>query len=168
LFAVTAPAHAAYVDYIDTTLDLNFGSNQNLTGNLDLQWLPVGFGGAGCCRVIDYIVTDSNLSLNGNPVGAPFNVQNAFPYNGTTVQVFIPNTPPLNFIVLGVNSNYLPPNPTFANFLLNGSHATGGTVRVNSEILATPLPAALPLFGTAIAGLGGAGWWKRRKESRSR
>jgi hypothetical protein len=28
-----------------------------------------------------------------------------------------------------------------------------------------PLPAALPLFGTALAGLGGAGWLGRRKVS---
>lgn len=36
----------------------------------------------------------------------------------------------------------------------------------NSPFVAVaPLPAALPLFGTAIAGLGGAGWWKRRKVS---
>jgi hypothetical protein len=31
-----------------------------------------------------------------------------------------------------------------------------------------PLPAALPMFGAAVAGLGGAGWWKRRKDSRNR
>ena len=28
--------------------------------------------------------------------------------------------------------------------------------------VATPVPAALPLFGTALAGLGGVGWFRRR------
>jgi hypothetical protein len=42
-------------------------------------------------------------------------------------------------------------------FLINGTPASGGTVTVNSETLATPLPAAFPLFGTALAGLGGVG-----------
>jgi hypothetical protein len=38
----------------------------------------------------------------------------------------------------------------------------------NEPLNPVPLPAALPMFGSAIAGLGGAGWWKRRKESRNR
>jgi len=42
----------------------------------------------------------------------------------------------------------------------------GGGVYITDEIegtlYATPLPAALPLFGTAPAGLGGAGWFTRR------
>jgi hypothetical protein len=65
-------------------------------------------------------------------------------------------------VLLGIDTDFLPPNPTFANFLINGTPATSGTVTVNSETLATPLPAALPLFGSALAGLGGFGWLRRR------
>jgi hypothetical protein len=39
-------------------------------------------------------------------------------------------------------------------------------LRTDITLSAVPLPAAFPLFGSALAGLGGAGWWKRRKVSR--
>lgn len=120
----------------------------------------MGYGGAACCRVNDYILLDSNLSLNGTHVGAPLGAQNAFSYDGTTVELFVP-TGPLGFVVFGVNTDYLPPDPTFANFLLNGTPATGGAVTVPSETLATPLPAALPLFGSGLLALAGFAW--RRK-----
>src|SRR5438128_4949830 len=53
-----------------------------------------------------------------------------------------------------------PANLNFADF----GGATGGTVTVLSETLGTPLPAALPLFGSGVAGLAGFAW-KRRKVS---
>jgi hypothetical protein len=168
LLAVTAPAHAAYVTELGASVDLNLGSSTQLTGTFDLGWLPVGFGGAACCRVNDYYFTNPpSLSLNGVPVTLTGIPENAFPSDGT-IGIFVPSIGPLDFYILGINTNFLPPNPTFANFLLDGSPATSGTVTVNSETLATPLPAALPLFGSAFAGLGGIGWLKRRKVSTNR
>lgn len=169
LFAVTAPAHAVMVDYDDTldaNLNLNFGSSEHLTGELGLQWLPIV---TGCCRSSDYVLTSSNLSLNGIPLVSAGIPPNAGPAN--TVEFFTGPSgqlqvfPGNDFVILGLNTNFLPPNPTFANFVLNRTHGTSGTVTVNSEhLIATPLPAALSMFGTALAGLGGAGWWKRRRK----
>jgi hypothetical protein len=157
LLTMTAPAHAAFVSDLDADLNLNFGSSTQLVGSIDLTWLPVGFGGAACCRVSDYILLDSSLSLNGVPLTPTGIGQNAFSYDGTTVEIFAPVSP-FGFPVFGINTDYLPPNPTFSNFLLAGTPATSGTVTVLSETLATPLPAALPLFGSAVLALAGLAW----------
>jgi hypothetical protein len=87
---------------------------------------------------------------------------NAFP--GTIGWFLLPGDPtPLH---LGL-SDGLPPDPTYQNFLLGGlatlSTPNGGTVTVTSETLATPLPAAFPLFGSALAGLGGVGWIRKKR-----
>jgi hypothetical protein len=37
-----------------------------------------------------------------------------------------------------------------------------GVGEFSCGVAATPLPAALPLFGTALVGLGGVGWFRRR------
>ena len=54
----------------------------------------------------------------------------------------------------------------FRSFVLsdNGTAAFEyGIPKINQEIGITPLPAALPLFGTAITGLGLLGWSRRKK-----
>jgi hypothetical protein len=71
-----------------------------------------------------------------------------------------------NIFFLGINQADLP-NLKFSGFLdcrgpqcVGGS---GGSVTILSDTLvATPLPTALRLFGTALAGLCGVGWIKRR------
>jgi hypothetical protein len=57
----------------------------------------------------------------------------------------------------GVNTH----RPQFAEFIAAEGGTIDGTLTVTT-VSATPLPAALPLFGTALAGLGGAGWIRRR------
>jgi hypothetical protein len=53
-------------------------------------------------------------------------------------------------------------DPTLTVIPLSGSLDYGG------RIPETPLPPALPLFGTALAGLGGFGWLKHRRGGPSR
>jgi hypothetical protein len=52
-------------------------------------------------------------------------------------------------------------NPQFPSNI--GFIQLASASRISPHISPVPLPAALPLFGSAVAGLGGAGWWKRRK-----
>lgn len=46
------------------------------------------------------------------------------------------------------------------NSILGTDRSIGGTLSPPPSPV--PLPAALPLFGSALAGLGGFGWLKRR------
>lgn len=49
------------------------------------------------------------------------------------------------------------------NVFSYGSSNAPSSVTVNAPVAATPLPAALPLFATGLAGMGVLGWRKRRK-----
>lgn len=165
LFAATSPAHAAYVQTLNANIDLKFDSSTELTGAIGLEWLPVGFMGAHDDRVVDYVFNPypPDLSVNGvhiSPVGIP---DDAFPAPWGTIGVLAPfgGTP---FHAFGLNTSYLLPDPTFANFLWDGTPATSGTVTVLSETIATPLPPALPLFGSGLIALAGLGYRKRRCE----
>jgi hypothetical protein len=51
----------------------------------------------------------------------------------------------------------VPGSPAYADFY-NGQYAPQ-----NWKVWAAPVPAALPLFGAALAGFGGFGWWRRRR-----
>ena len=73
---------------LDADLNLNFGSSTQLTGLIDLEWVPLNGHGL---RVNDYILVDSNLSVNGAHVGTAFGNQAAFSFNGTTVELFVPS-----------------------------------------------------------------------------
>jgi hypothetical protein len=173
LLAVTTPARAAFIDTLDASVNLNFGSTTQLTGTFDLGWLPIDSGrNYGGERVNDYYFSDPpNLSVNGFPLTLSGLPPASGPGDGT-IGIFIPSGGTVALYFLGLNTNYLPPNPTFANFLLGGIPATGGTVTVLSEtchgggvcssVSAVPLPAAFPLFASALAGVGGFGWLKRR------
>jgi hypothetical protein len=45
---------------------------------------------------------------------------------------------------------------------------SGESIAVSLDAVATPLPAALPLFATGLAGLGLLGWRRKRKAQASR
>jgi hypothetical protein len=88
-----------------------------------------------------------------NPVSAFHSI------DGTTTYMFsnVLDAPPAS-IDLQLDTTNLA-NLTYTDF----PGATSGTVTINSETLSpVPLPAAFSLFGSALAGLGGFGWWKRR------
>jgi hypothetical protein len=161
LLTVAAPARAAYVTDLGASVDLNYGSSEQLTGNLDLTvnpFYPPGFG-AGANP---YWLAGTSLSLNGTPLTETFMGNTG--YAGTQ-DYFAPKpfTTPPGLFDLEINTADTA-NLTYLDF----PGATGGTVKVNSEtLITTPLPAALPLFGSAFAGLGGVGWLKRRKVSRN-
>jgi hypothetical protein len=64
----------------------------------------------------------------------------------------------------------LPPNPYFEDGTLQyvGSIFNTAATVVDQFFIqsATPLPAALPLFATGLAGLGLLGWRRKREDSR--
>ena len=63
-------------------------------------------------------------------------------------------------LTIQIDPRYLATRPGYS---LQFSHGI-----TNTPLNPVPLPAALPMFGAAVAGLGGAGWWKRRKDLRNR
>jgi hypothetical protein len=162
LLTVAAPAHAAYVSDLVANVDLNFGSSEELIGSIDLTRVT---NPPKCCFSGPYFLSASNLSFNGSPltpVGIPLNAGKF-----GTVGWFTSPTNPSWLFDLVVNTAYLSPNPTYVDFALGtvsgfsvAGTATGGTVTVLSETLATPLPAALPLFGSAVLGLAGVAWYR--------
>ncbi len=83
--------------------------------------------------------------------------------------MFFSGKPPVIYAVLADLPNYLTVSDfspvTSLNSLNNGIPGVAGTVSCVSgcgDVSAVPLPAAFPLFASALAGLGGVGWWKRR------
>ena len=161
LLALTAPAHAAYVSNLDANVDLNFGPAQELTGNINLTLnTPYVAAHLGPWQF------SGDLSLNSTPLTDTF-IEPAF-------RVGVPGTMAIlsgggGLVDFLVNTAYLSPNPTYLDFGLGPVYdasfhytATGGTVTVLSETLATPLPNALPLFGSALFALAGFAAWSRR------
>jgi hypothetical protein len=72
--------------------------------------------------------------------------------------------------LIATDPNYGNPlNLSPTQIYFNNIIASGGTVTCTAEcndaVNPVPLPAAFPLFGSALAGLGGFGWLKRRKVS---
>jgi hypothetical protein len=142
-----------YVDTLDASLDLNFGSSEHLTGELGLQWLPTA--NLQCClNDNNYNITSSNLSLNGSPMTLTGIPKNAFP---SSIGTFTTALSPLNLVVLGLTTNFLPPNPTYANSTLNRAPGTSGTVTVNSEHLNSHSPAR------RLAVVRHRAWWIERR-----
>jgi hypothetical protein len=87
---------------------------------------------------------DTNTIYGGSGVLPSFELPASLPLNGSSPVVPITNG--FLFVVapFGVS--------------VTGNFVDAGT----AAPLATPLPAAFPLFGTALVGLGGFGWLKRR------
>jgi hypothetical protein len=98
-----------------------------------------------------------NASANGQPSGVAFFVSN---YTGENVPT------PTNVAVALFFGTSMPSGEYGAVTGNTGfgccSSETGGAFTV-SEIGATPLPAALPLFATGLGGLGLLGWRRKRK-----
>jgi hypothetical protein len=171
LLVFTTPARATMVDmpyewYQIDTLDLTFPNGITLTGDLDIVDAAPSVG--------TYFARGGTLDINGTPItiiGGP------------------PESPILFYTSslgpgLGEINFYVPPpgtpgapNPYGAAPLYLSPASFGaisGTVNTEfcavgsngtscSNLSAAPLPAAFPLFGTALAGLGGFGWLRRKR-----
>lgn len=137
LLTITAPAHAAVLDLTDS-VNLNYLNDGNLTGTVTFT---EGFPPT-------YYFISGDLSLNGTQlIQVP---------TGPNLAIFVDPAPPTGPIFFSLPADF--PNLTPFDF-----GAISGTVTILSEnVSPTPLPAALPLFGAALAGLGGVGWIRKK------
>jgi hypothetical protein len=162
LLAVTASAHAATVDF-DYSVNLDFPAYTR--GGTPITNVMYG--------IVDFSLNPSNgdYYIDGSQdlsMGGAFFIE-----PGDS------NTPPVSTAPFFVNgsSTVFPglysfsvntgtfPNLNFSDFMFSGQQAVGGTVTAcpsSGACAVTPLPAAFPLFGSALAGLGGFGWLTRR------
>jgi hypothetical protein len=146
LLTVAAPAHA-YTIAIES-LDLNFGNGYQETGNLGISVSKFPF--VPCCEF-------PTLSFNGSPIP----VANFASGEAGRLYQFSQPIPSTTYLLAFNSANF--PNYTFSDFSLNGVTAVSGDVSVAS-VSSLPLPAALPLFGSALLGL--AGFAAARKSRR--
>ncbi len=175
LLAVTVPARAALVtDTFEFTAS-NFDSNNPaifpaidpLKGSFTLTFNPT---------VPSSGITTTGLTLNSlNIANLAYPTAYEYSFGGAGLVIGSWTGSVLGDIA-GHNSFYLEiagidvGNPTFfaAFYSIDGLTNTyfgtnTGTLDLVSQTSTVPLPAALPLFGTALAGLGGVGWLRRRK-----
>jgi hypothetical protein len=120
-------------------------------------------------------ITDFNISAAGFPTTTAFtlnasNAQASFGNNlifdNTNVEFQNSALPETVFLQTAL-ANLGQPNPSGYPLDMFSSVAFDNSSRffLQGEIVsAVPLPATLPLFGSALAGLGGAGWLKRRRK----
>lgn len=181
LLAVTAPARAMMV----YTLSLEFGSGSTADAS---------FNGTITFNS-NNIATAANGIINGPGLASPYTPTPADLTLSTPCCALYPGAPSLGGPYYDVTLIGTGPSGdaeaqdtvSFVYSIRNGAPAlfeADAGVAVWNSILGTdrsiggtlspppspvPLPAALPLFGSALAGLGGFGWLKRRgKVSRTR
>jgi hypothetical protein len=175
VFALTTPAHAAMVvpNAIEA-VNITFASGDVLTGEMEWNYgvfdsPGYSFPGAGPTG----LYLDGEAAFGG--CGAP---------NGSSLcsLFFSPDTGrgPIGPVNIYAVLAELPNSLTPADFFLNGTITNGFTDGIPGvsgsvscvdgcpAVSAVPLPSTLPLFGTALAGLGGVGWIKRRRGKVSR
>jgi hypothetical protein len=168
LLTVSAPAHAAYVyEDINVSFGLPFGFGYNASGQLTFTNIfppPPLFGPTGTPPTL----TGPFPSLCSSCVGwAFYSFTQNYGYEYVTIK------PGLHGVTYGIDTAVLSfcchdiPQ-SFSDFSLDvdGTNypALSGTVTVLSETAATPLPPALPLFGSGVIALAGLAWRKRRGE----
>ncbi len=144
LTITAAPAHANFIRNLDADVNLNFGPSEQLTGEMPINVIPpTAFG-----PFPHPFFLTADFSLNGTPLtqlGLP--LEAGFP---GTLGWFTPTTG------RGAGSLLLDLTVNTANL---------GTITVLSETFDTPLPAALPLFGSGVLALAGFAWRSRGKVS---
>jgi hypothetical protein len=143
LLTVTAPARAAIIEYVN----LDFGNGYKEIGNLEFF---------SDFRATTDPTVGGWVYLNGSRLPPPpIGCCGFKTFPGDLVQ--LSGGPPVNVFDLVFPDNRLP--LTFSDFSLNGVTAVSGDVSV------VPLPAALPLFGSAVLGLAGLAWKRKRTVS---
>ena len=160
--AVTIPARAATI--VATVgnpvegLNLNFGNGYQFEGDITFALGVNDPFYDGVDNAYGGTVYFDGAPLPLQPSGVP-----PVPY--ADVNFAGPYPPGVEYILaysyIPKHSPYYLPS-VFADFTLNGTEAISGSVSCVSGCAVTPLPPTLPLFGTALAGLGGFGWLKRR------
>lgn len=161
LALIAAPAHAAYVETIDLN-NIVFSSgdivNANVYINTNLN-LPFSVNTHQDLLSVDGLYFFERTRLTSNSVSGLY-------YNGPTTQ-----NPQSLLETLTVDLADLP-NLSISDFTLTNygqsqppTYAVSGEVSCASgcSVSATPLPAALPMFGTALAALAGGAWFRKRK-----
>jgi hypothetical protein len=166
----TAPAHAAVVfDAVTEAVNITFANGYTLTGELNYDFFdsPTIFYGFPHPGPTGLFLNGADLfSTNGAPDGESINGVWANPGN-------IPghgSGPGATADLYAVLAD-LPNNLTVGDFFLNGTPfvftdgipGVSGSVECVNGCGATPLPAALPLFGSGVMMLAGFAWRSRGK-----
>lgn len=144
VLSVASPSQAAIIDDAVYSVDLAVGGSNQLIGDVELiREAPPGDPFPGPFSL------NANLTLNG----ASLISYVALPPGNDAGAEILGNPPGSQgeLIVNGLDQ----PNLTYAdfNYSLDGG-VTGGTVTlVSEEVSPVPLPASLPLFGSAVIGL---------------
>ncbi len=154
-------AQAAYTDLGLVTDTAGFGATATSTSSTSYDF-AFTLGGASTGNAID---------INATPIGdtLSFTSMAINLYKGTSVSGS-PLTPSsgyfsndtLNGLWTGVAFDNLAKGTYLIDVVATGQNGASfsGTLSVNP----VPLPAALPLFGAALMGLGGLGWRRARKD----
>jgi len=153
LLTVAVPVRAATIT-VDEFVNLSFGNGYTASGSLKLLYIPVYMGGTPFVPCLDCQSQPPNLQLY-------FDSSPLAPYDGRygdlrglgnlTGWPLLFLSPDLGVDGISVSSlDHVPAN--FADFTLNGDPAIGG------DVSTAPVPAALPLFGSALLGLAGLAW----------
>jgi len=138
--------------------------------------LPGNAAGFGSTNGNDNTITQTLSTVAGTNYSLAFNLTNMDSGGGPSDFSALLNGAPVFAIT---NAVAFPPTLVTENFIASGASTTLTFAGANApsfyylqnvsfgtpdSVAATPLPAALPLFGTALAGLGSAGWMKRRRK----
>jgi LPXTG-motif cell wall-anchored protein len=149
---------AATVDVTSDGFSASFGQN----GLTIVDTLNFTVSGLASNHTASINITGSASVLGGNPSG-PF-LGSLF---GTSVgdlsvshSYTLPNGTPFSLTFAGIT------NGTYTEEAVLSAYSGFPVGNLNAPTLVSPvpLPAALPLFGAALAGIGGFGFLRRRKE----
>lgn len=173
LLTITAQAHAATIEVLDLHFNLQVPSNFFAPPNSELQFLS---GDLDAVRINDpyveshvggpYFVSGNNFALGSYLTSYPlFDFGLGRGTAGYLEVVGNAGSPPINIQILFYFNVANISNPTFESFTLNGISPVGGDITITNEVInPTPLPAALPLFGSGIIALAGLAACRRRGE----
>jgi hypothetical protein len=166
-FGGVAPGGAAGTDYIAFGVDFTYGGTEGI-----FRDPPLAFAGVNSSNIIDLV-----SPVDGRIVVAGTTTQGSTDFFSAEAGVSPPGTLTLTaFDVAGhilqsvLNGNPVGPNgrttfsisaPGIAAFRISGANTFGVdgiTLGTPSPVAATPIPATLSLFASALLGLGVVGW----------
>jgi hypothetical protein len=170
LLAVTAPAHAATIEALDLNFSLELPANffgpftylpTTLTGDLTATRVDDPYIAA---HVGQYQVGGSNFALGSYPL-ITLGLGGGAGAAGHLELLGSVGSPPVGVMIGFIFAIADVWNPTIASFTLDGISPIGGDVVITNEVIdPTPLPPALPLFGSSVIALAGLAYRKRRGE----